>query len=68
MSQGGGNIPVLVLKEGTGRSTGREAQKNNIMAAKIVAESVKTTLGPCGMDKMLVTGMGDVAITNDGAT
>ncbi|MFA7079368.1 MAG: thermosome subunit beta, partial [Candidatus Bathyarchaeia archaeon] len=68
MSQGGGNIPVLVLKEGTGRSTGREALKNNIMAAKIVAESVKTTLGPCGMDKMLVTGMGDVAITNDGAT
>jgi len=68
MSQGGGNIPVLVLKEGTGRSTGREAQKNNIMAAKIVAESVKTTLGPCGMDKMLVSGIGDVAITNDGAT
>jgi thermosome len=68
MSQGGGNIPVLVLKEGTGRSTGREAQRNNIMAAKIVAESVKSTLGPCGMDKMLVSGMGDVAITNDGAT
>ena len=41
MSQGGGNIPVLVLKEGTGRSTGREAQRNNIMAAKIVAETVK---------------------------
>ena len=68
MSQGGGNIPVLVLKEGTGRSTGREAQRNNIMAAKIVAETVKSTLGPCGMDKMLVSGMGDVAITNDGAT
>ena len=68
MSQGGGNIPVLVLKEGTGRSTGREALKNNIMAAKIVAEAVKSTLGPCGMDKMLVTSMGDVAITNDGAT
>jgi thermosome len=68
MSQGGGNIPVLVLKEGTGRTTGREAQRNNIMAAKIVAESVKSTLGPCGMDKMLVTSMGDVAITNDGAT
>jgi thermosome len=68
MSQGGGNIPVLVLKEGTGRSTGREAQRNNIMAAKIVAESVKSTLGPCGMDKMLVSGMGDVSITNDGAT
>src|SRR5512147_1615276 len=68
MSQGGGNIPVLVLKEGTGRSTGREALKNNIMAAKIVAETVKSTLGPSGMDKMLVTSFGDVAITNDGAT
>jgi thermosome len=61
-------VPVLVLREGTGRSTGREAQKNNIMAAKIVAEAVKTTLGPCGMDKMLVSSFGDVAITNDGAT
>jgi archaeal chaperonin len=68
MSQGSGNIPVLVLKEGTGRSTGREAQRNNIMAAKVVAEAVKTTLGPCGMDKMLVNSMGDVAVTNDGAT
>ena len=68
MSQGGGNIPVLVLKEGTGRSSGREALKNNIMAAKIVAESIKSTLGPCGMDKMLVSSMGDVSITNDGAT
>ena len=68
MSAGGGTVPVLVLKEGTGRTTGREAQKNNIMAAKIVAEAVKTTLGPCGMDKMLVTSFGDVAITNDGAT
>ena len=56
------------MKEGTGRSTGREALKNNIMAAKIVAETVKSTLGPCGMDKMLVTSFGDVAITNDGAT
>ncbi|MCJ7762481.1 TCP-1/cpn60 chaperonin family protein [Candidatus Bathyarchaeota archaeon] len=64
----GNTVPVLVLREGTGRSTGREAQKNNIMAAKIVAETVKTTLGPCGMDKMLVSSMGDVAITNDGAT
>src|SRR4030043_1919381 len=68
MSQGGGNIPILVLKEGTGRSSGREALKNNIMAAKIVAESIKSTLGPCGMDKMLVSSMGDVSITNDGAT
>src|SRR5665647_542366 len=68
MSTGGGNIPVLVLREGTNRSTGREAQRNNIMAAKVVAEAVKSTLGPCGMDKMLVSSMGDVAITNDGAT
>src|SRR5512135_3586349 len=67
MSQGG-SVPILVLKEGTGRSTGREALKNNIMAAKIVAEAVKTTLGPSGMDKMLVTSFGDVSITNDGAT
>jgi chaperonin GroEL (HSP60 family) len=68
MSAGGGTVPVIVLKEGTGRTTGREALKNNIMAAKIVAEAVKTTLGPSGMDKMLVTSFGDVAITNDGAT
>ncbi len=63
-----GNIPVLVLKEGTGRSKGKEAQRNNIMAAKIIAETVKSTLGPRGMDKMLVTSLGDVTITNDGAT
>jgi len=68
MSTGGGTVPVIVLKEGTGRTTGREALKNNIMAAKIVSEAVKTTLGPSGMDKMLVTSFGDVAITNDGAT
>src|SRR5512136_2744922 len=67
-ASGGGTVPVIVLKEGTGRTTGREALKNNIMAAKIVAEAVKTTLGPSGMDKMLVTSFGDVAITNDGAT
>jgi thermosome len=63
-----GTVPVLVLKEGTGRTTGREAQRNNIMAAKIIAETVKTTLGPKGMDKMLVSSFGDVTITNDGAT
>ncbi|MGQ9530826.1 MAG: thermosome subunit beta [Candidatus Bathycorpusculaceae bacterium] len=63
-----GTVPVLVLKEGTGRTTGREAQRNNIMAAKIIAETVKTTLGPRGMDKMLVSSFGDVSITNDGAT
>jgi thermosome len=68
MSTGGGTVPVIVLREGTGRTTGREALKNNIMAAKIVAEAVKSTLGPCGMDKMLVSSFGDVAITNDGAT
>ena len=49
-----GNIPVLILKEGTERTRGKEAQRNNIMAAKIVAETVKSTLGPRGMDKMLV--------------
>ena len=63
-----GTVPVLVLKEGTGRTTGREAQRNNIMVAKIIAETVKTTLGPKGMDKMLVSSFGDVTITNDGAT
>src|SRR4030065_1334273 len=68
MSTGGGTVPVIVLREGTGRTTGREALKNNIMAAKIVAEAVKSTLGPCGMDKMLVTSFGDVAITNDALT
>ncbi len=61
-------MPVLILKEGTGRSTGKEAQRNNIAAAKIVAETVRTTLGPRGMDKMLVSTIGDVTITNDGAT
>jgi len=61
-------IPILVLKEGTGRTTGKEAQRNNIMAAKIIAETVRTSLGPLGMDKMLVSSFGDVTITNDGAT
>ncbi len=68
MSEPSGGVPVLVLKEGTGRTTGKEAQRNNIMAAKIIAETVKTTLGPLGMDKMLVSSSGDVTITNDGAT
>jgi len=62
------SIPVVILKEGTQRSTGRDAQRNNILAAKVVAETVKTTLGPRGMDKMLVSTIGDVVITNDGAT
>src|SRR6266545_4926796 len=60
--------PVIILREGTSRNRGREAQKANIMAAKVIAESVKTSLGPKGMDKMLVDGFGDVTITNDGAT
>jgi archaeal chaperonin len=60
--------PVIILKEGSGESRGREAQRNNITAAKIIAEVVRTSLGPRGMDKMLVDSMGDVTITNDGAT
>ena len=68
MAQAGGNIPILILQEGTGRSTGRDAQRNNIMAAKVVAETVASSLGPRGMDKMLVSGIGDIVITNDGAT
>jgi len=60
--------PVLILREGASRSRGREAQHANIMAAKIVAESVKSALGPKGMDKMLVDSFGDVTITSDGRT
>jgi len=60
--------PVLILREGTTRSRGREAQRANITAAKVVAETVKSSLGPKGMDKMLVDGLGDVTITSDGAT
>src|ERR671935_287138 len=63
-----GGVPVLILKEGTKENKGEEAQKNNITAAKLVAEIVKTSLGPRGMDKMLVDTLGDVTITNDGAT
>jgi len=61
-------VPVLVLKEGSSRSRGRNAQRTNIMAAKIVAETVKSALGPKGMDKMLVDSLGDVTITSDGRT
>ena len=68
MAQAGGNVPIIILKEGTGRSTGKDAQRNNIMAARVVAETVSSSLGPRGMDKMLVSGIGDVVITNDGAT
>ncbi|MCD6465035.1 TCP-1/cpn60 chaperonin family protein [Candidatus Bathyarchaeota archaeon] len=60
--------PILILKEGSSRSRGRDAQRNNITAARIVAETIRSTLGPRGMDKMLIDGLGDVTITNDGAT
>ena len=60
--------PVLILKEGASRNRGRDAQRSNITAAIIVSEVVKTTLGPRGMDKMLVDSLGDVTVTNDGAT
>ena len=60
--------PVLILKEGTTRSRGKEAQRNNIMAARVIGEVLKTTLGPRGMDKMLIDNSGDITITNDGAT
>ena len=60
--------PVLVLKESALQQKGRDAQANNIMAAKLVADLVRTSLGPRGMDKMLVDSLGDVTITNDGAT
>jgi thermosome len=61
-------IPVLILKEGTQRTAGRDALRINILAARAVAEMIKTTYGPKGMDKMLVDALGDVTITNDGAT
>ena len=64
----GSGQPVLILKEGTTRSRGKEAQRNNIMAARVVGEVLKTTLGPRGMDKMLIDSLGDITITNDGAT
>ena len=68
MSTPASGIPVLVLKEGSTRSRGREAQHTNIMAARIIAETVKSSLGPKGMDKMLVDSFGDVTITSDGRT
>ncbi len=60
--------PILILKEGTRRETGKDAMKNNIAAARAIADAVRTTLGPRGMDKMLVDSLGDVVITNDGVT
>ena len=63
-----GQTPVLILKEGTKREKGKGAQFNNITAARAIADAVRSTLGPRGMDKMLVDSMGDVVITNDGVT
>jgi archaeal chaperonin len=64
----GQQVPILVLREGTTETKDKDAKRNNITAAKVVAELVKTSLGPRGMDKMLVNSIGDVTITNDGAT
>jgi len=61
-------VPILVLREDTERTRGRDAQRNNIMAAIVIAEAVKSALGPRGMDKMLVDSFGDVTVSNDGAT
>src|SRR2546421_2569649 len=61
-------VPILLLKEGISETKGDRAQKNNINAAKTIAEIVRSSLGPRGMDKMLVSSIGDVTITNDGAT
>ena len=63
-----GGMPVIILREGTKESKGKEAQRNNFTAAKLIADLVKSCLGPRGMDKMLVDTLGDVTITNDGAT
>src|SRR5574339_260738 len=63
-----GGVTVVILREGTKENRGKEAQRNNLTAAKLIAEVVKSSLGPRGMDKMLVDNLGDVTITNDGAT
>src|SRR5690349_23676375 len=63
-----GGMPILILKSGSQESKGKEAQKNNFAAVKVIAEVVRSSLGPRGMDKMLVDSLGDVTITNDGAT
>jgi thermosome len=65
---GMGTTPIFILKEGTKRERGKDAQYDNIMAARAIADAVRSTLGPKGMDKMLVDSMGDVVITNDGVT
>ncbi len=63
-----GGVPVLILKEGSSRTTGREAIRQNIMVARAISEAIKSTLGPKGMDKMLIDSLGDITISNDGAT
>ena len=69
MNLGGNNVqPIFIMPEDTARSTGKTALKNNIAAAKLVADTVRTTLGPKGMDKMLVDSIGDITVTNDGVT
>mgnify|MGYP000920177291 CR=1 FL=1 len=65
---GMGNAPVIILRQGTKREKGKDAQMNNITAARTIADAVRSSLGPRGMDKMLVDSMGDVVITNDGVT
>lgn len=66
LAQSRGGQPILILREGSTRTKGRDAQRNNIMAARAVAEAVKSTLGPRGMDKILVDSLEDVIETNDG--
>ena len=65
---GMGNAPVIILREGTKRDKGKDAQMNNIAAARAISDAVRSSLGPRGMDKMLVDNLGDVVITNDGVT
>src|SRR5213083_224885 len=61
-------IPIIILREGTQRSRGKDAERSNIIAAKVLAETVRSTIGPRGMDKMMVGSIGDIVITDDGAT
>ena len=68
MSQQLGGQPIIILRQGTSRNRGEEAQNSNIAAANAVSNAVRSTLGPKGMDKMLIDPMGDIVITNDGAT
>ena len=60
--------PIYILPENNERTMGKDAQRNNILAAKLISEAIKTTLGPKGMDKMLVDAVGDITVTNDGVT